>query len=72
MVQAHLEIEHSPLIAPRLNFFDAASIAFGDAQFHETKGIVGETRIVQAHPIAAARLQIRKNLALDEFDENRF
>ena len=72
MVQTHLDIEHSPLIAPRLDFFDPTPVAFGDAQFHETKAIVGETRIVQAHPIAAARLQIRKNLALDEFDENRF
>ena len=71
-MQPHLHIEHAPFIAPRLDFFDAAPVTFGDAQFHKAKRVVGKTRIVQAHPIATMRLKIGKNLALDEFNENRF
>ena len=72
VLQAHLHIEHAPFVAPVLNFFDAAPVGFGHAQFHEAKGVVGKTRIVQAHPIAAARAQIGKNLPVDKFDEHSF
>ena len=71
-MEADLKIEHAPFVAPGLDFFDAGPITFRDAQLHETKGVVGKARIVQAHPVAAMRLQIGKNLALDEFDENGF
>ena len=72
MVQTHLQIEHAPLIAPGLDFFDAAAVALGHAQFHKTKSIVGKTRIVQPHPVTAARLQIGKNLPFDKLDKDGF
>src|SRR5437763_16558272 len=31
MVQTHLQIEHAPLVAPGLDFFDAAAVALGHA-----------------------------------------
>jgi len=72
VLQAHLDVEHAPFIAPVLNFLDAAAVGFGHPQLHETKGVVGKTRVVQAHPIAAARAQIGKNLPVDKFDEHSF
>jgi len=72
MMQTHLQIEHPAFVAPRLDFFDPAPVAFGDAQFHEAKRVVGKTRIVQAHSITAAGAQIGKNLPLDEFNQDGF
>ena len=71
-MQAHLHIQHAAFIAPVLDFFDAAPITFGHAQLHEAKCVVGKPRIVQTHPVAATRLEVRKNLALDEFNEHGF
>src|SRR2546423_5558270 len=72
MEQAHLDIEHAPLVAPALDFLDAAAVTLGYAQLHEAKRVVGKTRIIQSHSIAAARLEIRKNLAFDELDQHSF
>ena len=72
VLQAHLHIEHAPLVAPVLDFFDPAPVGFGHPQLHEAKGVVGKTRIIEAHSIAAARAQVRKNLAVDEFDQHSF
>ena len=70
MMQTHLEIEHAALVAPVLNLFNAAPIGFGDAKLHETKGVFGKTRIVQAHAIAASRAQIGQNLSIDKLDQD--
>lgn len=70
-MEAHLKIEHAPFVAPGLNFFDAAPVTFRDAKFHETKSVIGKAWVAQAHPIATMGLQVRENLALDEFDEDR-
>jgi hypothetical protein len=72
VLQAHLDIEHAPFIAPVLDFFDPAPVGFGHAQLHEAKGVVGETRIIEPHPIAAARAQIGKDLAVDKLDQDSF
>ena len=72
VLQTHLEIEHAPLVAPVLNLFDPAAVRFRHPQFDEAKGVVGETRIVQTHPVAAPGTEIGKNLAIDEFDQYGF
>lgn len=72
MLQAHLEVKHAALVAPALDFFDAAPVNLGHTQLHKAKSVIGKPRITQSHPIAAPRLQIRKNLALDKFDQHRF
>ena len=70
VLQTNLQVEHAPLVAPVLNFFDAAAIGFGHPELHETKSVVGKTGIVQPHPVAAARAEIGKNLAIDKLDQH--
>src|SRR5438045_9224163 len=55
MVEADLNIEHPSLVAPRLDFFDAAAITLGNPKLRVAKGFIGKTEIVSSHPIASAR-----------------
>ena len=63
-----LQIEHAPLVAPRLNFFDAAAVSFRDAQFDEAKNIFGITALTESQFVAAARRQVWQNLLLEKLD----
>ena len=69
MLQFDLQIEHAPFVAPTLHFFDAIAIAFGNAQFHETKRVFGKTRFAEAHPIAAPGGKIWNDLAIQKIEQ---
>ena len=64
MLQLDLQIEHAPLVAPALHFFDAIAIGFGDAQLDEAKCVFRKTRFAETHAIAASGGKIRKYLAI--------
>ena len=72
VMKPDLDVEHSALVAPRFDFIDPAAVAFRDAQFRKTKGVLGKAAIVQAHPVAAMRAEVGKDLAVDEFDQRLF
>src|SRR5450432_1995552 len=65
VLQTHLQIEHTALIAPPLNFFDTIAVGFRHTQFSEPKRVVRETDIAEAELFAASCLEIGKNLAIE-------
>ena len=70
VLEPDLEVEHSALVAPRLDFIHAAAVPLRHAQFRKPKRVLGKATVVHAHAITAARAKVRKDLPVDEFHED--
>ena len=72
MVQLCLKIEHPALVAPRLNFLDAAAVHFGHPKFYKAECIVRKAAVAEPKPFAAFCPEVRKHLPLEKFNQHRF
>src|ERR1041385_28743 len=72
VVQSRLKIEHSALVAPRLNFFDAAAIAFRYSKFHKSECVVRIATAAQTKFFAPFRAEIRNYLPLEKLSQRGF
>src|SRR5205823_4645255 len=72
MMQLCLKIEHPALVAPRLNFLDAAAVHFGHPKFYKAECIVRKAAVAEPKPFAAFCLEVRKHLTLEKFNQHRF
>ena len=71
-MEARLQIEHPPLVAPALDFLDPAPVRFRHAQLNESERVIRKTGLAQAESFAPSRLEVGENLAINEFNQRFF
>src|SRR5439155_22380706 len=64
MMQLCLKIEHPALVAPRLNFLDAAAVHFGHPKFYKAECIVTKAAVAEPKHFAAYCLEETNHLRL--------
>ena|ERR1700675_2570927 len=72
MLHLSLQIEHAPLVAPRLDFIHAHTVSLGDAQPDESERVFRKARVANPISFAALGREIRNYLSIQEFEQRHF